>query len=176
MSRFSSPFWYSPVRSTVPFSGYTLPMTSSRGYFASPRPERLWNVVMATSRTPPHFFTSSSALSATATPHVTQLGDLTSDLASSSLFANDSATASRSVSGFASGTESGLAGSKRACGEMEKTFTPAAPSASSISPCSGAMNESATRHSRRAITSSTELTRTLMNSCGNTCGFHRSAP
>ena len=131
---------------------------------------------MATSRTPPHSATSSSALSATATPHVTQLGDLTSERASLLLSAKDAATASRSVSGFASGTLRGFAGSKRACGEMEKTFTPAAPSASSISPCSGAMNESATRHSPRFRTSSTELTRTLMNSCGNCCGFHRSAP
>ena len=36
---------------TVPCSGYTLPMTTSRGYLASPRPDRLWNVVTATSST-----------------------------------------------------------------------------------------------------------------------------
>mmetsp|Transcript_9710 Transcript_9710/g.44189 ORF Transcript_9710/g.44189 Transcript_9710/m.44189 type:complete len:236 (+) Transcript_9710:4866-5573(+) len=174
MIRLSSPCWYSPVRSTVPCSGYTLPITTSRGYLASPRPLRDWNVVTETSSTPN---ATSSALSATTTPQVTQLGDLTRLAQSpSKAFAAALSTASFSTSGFASGTESGLVGSKRAWGDIEKTLIPAAASLSSISPCSGAMNESAVRHSPRSMTSSTLHTRADMSSVGKSIGFHKSGP
>ncbi len=83
---------------------------------------------MLTSQTPPNF--ASSARSAIATPQVTQFGDLTSDVESHSGFSNELATANRNTSGLASGTDSGLRNSNRACGEMENTLIPRAPSSS----------------------------------------------
>ena len=116
-------------------------------------------------------------MSATTTPQVTQFGDLTRLWQSPSKPAlAASSTAPLSTSGLASGTESGLAGSNLAWGEMEKTLTPAAASLSSISPCSGAMKESAVRHSPRSMTSSTLHTLADMSSVGKSIGFHRSAP
>ena len=108
---------------------------------------------------------------------MTQFGDLTRLWQSPSNPSQAAlSTASLSTSGLASGTESGLEGSNRAWGEMEKTLMPAAASLSSISPCSGAMKDSAVRHSPRSMMSSTPHTLADMSSAGKSIGFHRSAP
>eukprot|EP00982_Pelagococcus_subviridis_P000780 6563-Pelagococcus_subviridis.AAC.2 len=62
------------------------------------------------------------------------------------------------------------------CRTRLNTLIPARASASSISPCSGAMNDSAVLITPSAMTSSTDCTTQCINSAGNSCGFQRSAP